>query len=396
MDFTRRKTLIAAGVTVGLAGCTGGLPGTGTDDPNDSDDGDDGGNGGDSDDGLEYDVFPLIQSLDRPLWTMDDSATGFVTRIDSEDDLWMVEDPGEVDGLESWLAETDFGTSRVVYVETAGPNTCYGKVAVDDVTVEDGTLVGSAEAVDISRENEDCGSAETYPSAFVRVTGDDLPADTRFTITDGWGESGDVAADGLLVDPEKLPGHVRPSGDPGKLEEFTCDDPDFERHWAPEGNVALGEAHNDEDLTFAMRVHDTQTLGAGSEGTDEGTGSDGGDDPRVGRGDEVRVTMWNVSEDVQYTGNRHKYNLQVLTMDGWQDVRGTSGDGSLGYTDEAIEHRPGEGFEWTFEMTEEGVLEGHVHEDKLEVCPDLQSGRYRFLHQEAGGEPLAVEFDYVD
>lgn len=45
-------------------------------------------------------------------------------------------------------------------------------------------------------------------------------------------------------------------------------------------------------------------------------------------------------------------------------------------------------------MIEGGVLEGHVHEDELDVCPDLQSGRYRFLHQEAGGEPLAIEFGY--
>jgi hypothetical protein len=151
-------------------------------------------------------------------------------------------------------------------------------------------------------------------------------------------------------------------------------------------NAALGEAYNDEELTFAMRVHTTQTVASDEEAP-----------PRVGRGNEVRVTMHNVSTDVQGTGNRHKWNLQVLTMDGWEDVRGTTGDDPIVYTDEAIEHRPGEGFEWSFEMTEEGIVAGHTHEDILEVCPDLQPGRYRFVYRGIiSGEPLAVEFHYND
>lgn len=46
-------------------------------------------------------------------------------------------------------------------------------------------------------------------------------------------------------------------------------------------------------------------------------------------------------------------------------------------------------------MTEAGVLAGHVHETKLEVCPGLPAGRYRFVYNGiVSGEPLAVEFDY--
>lgn len=369
MEFTRRKTLLTTGAALGLAGCVDGIIS--------------GNENGNSLEDIGVDVFQLGPSTGQPWWTTNEDETGFVTLLESEHDQpWMVENPEEIDGLEEWLEETDFDHSRIVYVEAAAPNACYTQLDISNVTVKNRAIVGDAAAADTSSDDEACNEVETYPSAFVRVTGDDIPADATFTLTDGWGESSEVSADDQYIDPAGLPGHVRPDGDPRKLEKFTCDKGGFERHWAPSGNVVLGEAYNDDEPTFAMRFHGSQTLAAGDEGS-----------PRVGRGHEVRITMRNVSTDVQHTGNRHKYNLQVLTMDGWKDVRGTT-DGPLEYTDEAIEHRPGEGFEWTFEITEEGVIEdGHFHEAKLEVCPNLPAGRYRFVYHEAG-EPLAVEFDY--
>jgi hypothetical protein len=377
MDVTRRETLLATRAAFGLAGCIDSTIGNNGNDSNGDDD---------PEDAVQYDVFQLGPASSRPLWTTVEDATGFITLIESEDDpIWMVEDSGEIEGLESWLDETNFEESTIVYVETVGPNTCYSTIGVSGVAVEEGKIVAAARAVDTSEENETCGSAETYPSAFVRVTGPDLPSDVTFTVTDGWDESSEVAADGRYADPENLPGHVRPGGDPAKLEEFSCDDQDFRRLQGPGEEAALGDAHEDDDLTFAMRFHGSQALTAGG---DEGS-------PTVGRGHEVRITMWNVSTEMQYTGNLHKYSLQVLTMDGWQDVRGTTYGDPVGYTDEALKHRPGEGFEWTFEMTEAGVIEeGHPHEERLTVCPGLPAGRYRFVYHEAGGEPLAVEFDY--
>ena len=380
MDVTRRRTLLATGAAVGLAGCLEDSTGSGN--PNEDDD-----DGHDDDpDDVGHDVFQLGPSQHQPLWATVEGATGFITLIEDEYDRpWMVENLEERDDLQSWLDETDLEQSSIVYVETAAPNTCYTEVGVSHVGIENGEIVGRAKAIDTSGENESCGQAETHPAAFVRISSDDLPSDATFTVIDGWGESSEVSADGLYVDPAGLPGHVRPGGDPGKLEEFACDDEDFQRLDGPAADeAALGEAHNDEDLTFAMRVHATQRVTGGEEGS-----------PKVGRGDEVRIMLWNVSTDVQHTGNRHKWNLQVLTMDGWQDVRGTTGDESLGYDDVALEHRPGKAFEWTLEMTEEGVLEGHVHEDTLEVCPDLQPGRYRFVYNGiVSGEPLGVEFHY--
>lgn len=395
MNLTRRKALLTTGALLGLSGCLGDTSdGTDTDDTDDtgdgtgSDDGDNGDDDGDNGDdgGIEYDVFQLGPSLPQPLWATVEDATGFITLMEDEyDDIWMVENREERDGLQSWLDETDLQESAIVYVETAGPNTCYNRLDVSDVGIEDGRIVGRAQAVDTSGEDEMCGSAETHPSAFVRVTADDLPDDATFTVVDGWNESSTVSADGRYADPANLPGYVRPGGDPPKLEQLSCDDGNFQRLGSPDDDgVALGEAASDEDLTFAMRVHTTQTVKSGDEGS-----------PQVGRGNEVRITLWNVSTDTQITGNRHKWNLQVLTIDGWQDVRGTLGDDVIVYDDIGIEHRPGEGFEWTFEMTEAGVVAGHSHEDRLEVCPDLQPGRYRFVYNGiVSGESLAVEFHY--
>lgn len=379
MDITRRKTLLTTGGILGLTGCVDDF--TGSTNPNENDDGH-----GDDPDDVGHDVFQLGPSQAQPLWATVEGATGFITRLDFEDeDVWMVENPEEIEGLQSWLDETDFSHSTIIYVETAAPNTCYNELGVSHIGIEDDQIVGRAEAIDTSNENEACGHAETHPSAFVRVSSDDLPDTATFVIVDGRGESSEITTDGRYADPDGLPGHVRPDGDPRKLNEFTCNDENFQRLEGPAADeAALGEAFNDEELTFAMRIHATQALAGGEEGS-----------PQVGHGDEVRITLWNVSTDVQHTGNRHKWNLQVLTMDGWQDVRGTTAGEQLGYTDEAIEHRPGEGFEWTLKMTEEGTLEGHVHQDKLKVCPALQPGRYRFVYNGiVSGEPLAVEFNY--
>ncbi|MFC7057387.1 hypothetical protein [Halovenus salina] len=382
MTLTRRTLLVAAGATVALAGCTdstsedgddGADTPTGTDTP--TPDGPYGGPDGWTGE-AEADVFHLPITPSRPLWAVADDAKGFVTLLEDDyDDLWMVDNPDEVEGLRAWLDETA-PTDSLVYLQTAGPSTCYSRVAVNDIGIENGGIVGTASAVDTSEADEMCGAALTYPSALVRVSADESPEDVNFTVTDGWGESAKISADGRYVDPERLPGHVRPDGDPPQMAEFSCEGNDFQRLDGPE-NVAMGEVHDDEELSYAMRVRT---------GTEK---------PRVGRGDEVTVTLWNVSTDTHHTGNRDKWTLQSFTTDGWQTVFGADGDAHFGYTDEAIEHRPGKAFEWSFEMTEKCVLSEHVHGDRLRVCPDLPAGRYRFVyHGIVSAEPLAVEFHY--
>jgi hypothetical protein len=226
--------------------------------------------------------------------------------------------------------------------------------------------------VDTSDEDEGCGDAITYPSALVRVTFEGDTRDrVRFTVTDGWDQRSEVTGVAVATDPRTLSGHVRPDGDPVVPDVLDCEDPGFTRHGEGFADRPPWGVSSDSWGAFALRV----------------------DQRGVERGDAVTVSTTNVGALEGHTGNRHKYNLQVRTDTGWQDVRGTTDDDPVGYTDEAHVHPPGEGFEWTLTMTPDGLLEGHVHENRLSVCPDLPAGRYRFVFWEP---TVAVAFDLVD
>ncbi len=43
------------------------------------------------------------------------------------------------------------------------------------------------------------------------------------------------------------------------------------------------------------------------------------------------------------SGNKHKYNLEILTESDWTEVRGWKNGMALPYTDDAVENDPGEG-----------------------------------------------------
>jgi len=312
-------------------------------------------------------------------WYHDDERPGRVVAIDSQDRAQAVLHPERLDDetldeMSDFLSATSFDESLLVLVETVGPSTCYSEVAVADVRLESGTLRASAEAVDTSEEGEGCGDAITFSAALLRATVDGTPPTTAtVTLTSGLGDSAALTAsvdDPLGPRLEDLAGSVRPDGDPPATPAaLDCSVDGFERHGTGYDDVAWGAATDDDgQATFGLR---TDTLAAAY-------------------GDTVTVTLTNVTDATQYTGNRHKYNLEVLTEDGWQDVRGTDGEGPVGYTDEAVGHAPGEGFEWELELTESGVLAGHVYEDSLSVCPDLPSGRYRFVFWEP---TVAVAFD---
>lgn len=393
MKRVSRRTLLTAG-SVGaltLTGCLDADTAEEGDPPGDDTDG-----SGDED--VTYDVFQLGPSLSRPDWAAGDAETvGAVTLLESERKVRTIATVDEVDELEAWLEDTDFDESAVLLVETVGPNTCYDELEVSDVGVSPvsvgdesdavAAITGTATAVDTSDETTVCGEAITYPSALVRVTGDDLPPMAAFEITNGWGDTGDVDTIGGAVDPDALPGYVRPPTDPQTVPDaLDCEDDEFRRHWSPDDDVAWGEVRDEDGgPALAMRVQNPQY--------------DGDDVTRAlkfERGDEVRVSMRNVSDEQVYTGNGNKYSLEVLTADGWTDVRGTTDDFGFEYTDEALGHAPGDGFEWTFELTADGVVGDHANADRLEVCPDLPAGRYRFAFWGALGDAsLAVAFDFV-
>lgn len=373
MNIDRRTALRLAGVGVvgSLAGCIG-------------ENGTDNGNNGNGQTGgiAGYETHPLtVRASLGP--DFPEEGTGRVILVDSEERqraALQPYDPSEdrTDEIGEFIGGIDYGTDRLVVIESVGPNACHDRVEIDGVESSEGRLRADAAVVDTSDEATACAEVVTYPSALLKVTFEGDPADeAAIEITDGWGETATVNAsvdDSLSPDPEDLSGYVRPEADADPVEELVCPDEEFERHdqWYDEDEVVLGDMEADGEPVFSLRVEETE----------------------YERGETVDIRLTNVSDRTAETGNRAKFNLQVYTDAGWQDVRGAD-SGPFPYTDEAVIHPPGEGFEWSFELTEEGVVEDAFHD--FRVCPGLPAGRYRFAFFGVIGDGiLAVEFDLLE
>ena len=395
-DLTRRRALGglgAAGVLV-LAGCA--APTTDTDSgENDRDD--DSGDRDDDENGTdEPDEDPIVEiqrvAVDRTGAAWDyRERPGFCAFVtDARDAAWLFDE--EDTEATAFVEDTDFESSVLVYVESVGPNTCYRELEVTDVGVENGTVVASATAVDASDDDTDvCAPSLTYPGALIRVTVDPLPHAARVTVTDGWENTADVTPDDGILDPDSLPGFVRPEGQPTTVPDpLDCEEDAFERHYAGYGDdVSWGAGTGiDGHPGLELRVVDPDG---------DGEAADGGrtEPTTFARGDELRVELTNVATTTLGIGNHGKYNLELYTEAGWSDVRGFDTDGPpVAYTDELLPIHPGETVSWTFTMTESGIVAGHQHEDRLRVCPDLRPGRYRFVFW--GSDDVAVAFDYEE
>ncbi|MBO4247471.1 hypothetical protein IL252_06515 [Halomicrobium sp. IBSBa] len=386
----RRRALQLAGGSLSalVAGCVGGSPSTGTDEqtetPTDeptetrTDEPTETPTAATEVTGSEQVRYPSSPS--EPDWAGAD-AVGHVALAASRERARALLAPFELpeerrEPVVELLRETDFERSLLALVETVGPNGCYRTVELSNLALSDDRLVGDASAVDESDGKTACTEALTYPATLVRVTFDGTPPErATFTITDGWGESADVTGtveDRIGPDPDDLAGHVRPDDDPVVREPLSCDREGFKRHESWVDDPPWGLATDDDGApTFALRV----------------------DRLEAAVGETVTVAMTNVSDSVLSTGNRHKYSFQTYTDSEWEDVRGATDGDPLPYTDEAISHVPGDGFEWTLALTEEGLVADHVHADRLVVCPDLEPGRYRFVFWEPA---VAVAFDLVE
>ncbi|MFP9191170.1 hypothetical protein ACLI4Q_05830 [Natrialbaceae archaeon A-CW1-1] len=381
MNTPTRRRLLRYGALAGglsLAGCLdgemgddGGSPGGGSDD--DDDDGND--DGTDDPNGTieTVDTIQYTTRTDRPDWDAD--AIGSCALADSEDRLAHVTPIHAVseERLEEtvgpFVRETDFETQLLLFVESTGPNICHDRLEIDDVSLEGEVLTATATVVDTSDPEEGCGEAELSPSALARVTfADDAewPTQAAVTITDGWGETDTVEASlDISVDPDELEGYVKPDGDPEVVPAaLECPDEGVAR-MSPVEDVSWGD-----DDRFSMRV-DRRT---------------------VDRGESVTIRMVNSTNEEQTTGNAQKFGFEVYTDAGWQDVRVYDDENGYGpgYTDEGYMHQPGTGFDWTLEMATDEFDTGHP---RLEVCPDLPAGRYRFVYWNGD---LAVAFDLRD
>ena len=162
----------------------------------------------------------------------------------------------------------------------------------------------------------------------------------------------------------QLSGQIRPTDSPGSpVNEFSCDKSNFTRHppMYDEGSVPWGDTGY-----VSLRIDDTA----------------------FEYGDTARITLTNTSDSTITLGLKYMYQIELLTEDGWQDVRGQIGDDEFQYIEMATEAAPGEVFEWSLRLTEEGVV---PDEKDFTVCPKLVSGRYRFVYWAAS--QVAVAFD---
>ncbi len=323
---------------------------------------------------LDSDVLQLGGANSKPYWARsEDDRTGAVYRLNGMRVFPSPETITESEKVDEFLDEHDGDNTMVLQVGSAGPRTNYNQLSFENLKLDDKTLTGD---VSVEAEGNAGGDAITYPWALLAVEFDsDAPSKATFQITDGWETTAEASTeDEISLDPESLAGYVKPDGEPDVVpDSLDCEDEDFERHLqsTDEEDIVLGDRETDGEPTWAMRVGETS----------------------YELGETVKVTLTNVSGKELVTGNSSKHNVQLYTEDGWQDVRGHDPDTPIGYTDEGIMHPTGDGFEWEFELTEEGVISENQNESHLTVCPELQPGRYRFLFWDPA---IAVEFDVTE
>jgi len=210
----------------------------------------------------EYPVRQLGDSFTEPQWATARQPTesaGVVARFERRDELrWLVDRESTPEEVTSFVDETDFSSATLLYLQSVGPTGCYRELAVDDVAVDDDAITATASAVDTSEEGALCTQAVTYPSAFVRVTGDDLPPATRVTLTNGWGTTAEIDATAPLIDPDTLAGGVQPDGDPPAVPAaIDCATEAFDRHaaYVDDDSIEYGTLTDDSGQpTFALRV----------------------------------------------------------------------------------------------------------------------------------------------
>lgn len=185
----------------------------------------------------------------------------------------------------------------------------------------------------------------------------------RRAVLTGAGTAGLVGIAGCL---NRIGGSVRPDAAPeAGAADLACEHPDFERH---NRGYSADELHWGDAAGFSLRVNDLS----------------------FDYGAIATITLTHSTVGLKVIGNRNKYNFEGYTDEGWQDVRG--GDGRFAYTDEGFGKLTGQGWKWEIELTESGIADATSQD--LTVCPDLESGRYRFVYWGLGGEnAVAVGFD---
>lgn len=110
----------------------------------------------------------------------------------------------------------------------------------------------------------------------------------------------------------------------------------------------------------------------------------------VHRGESVTFDLTNVADETRLTGNRRKFAFQHRPDDRWGAVLRAEDGERVGFTDEGVQHDPGEGFSWTFALSADALAEA----TGFTVCAPLPPGDYRFVYWGMAGADvsLAVRF----
>ncbi len=108
---------------------------------------------------------------------------------------------------------------------------------------------------------------------------------------------------------------------------------------------------------------------------------------QVPMGDAITITLRNTTDSERTTGNETLFAIQRATESGWETILWAPENWA--WTEEALVHQPGEGLEWSFPFTVEGLSI-----DPYRVCTDLSAGVYRFVYWglTGGRRALAVAF----
>lgn len=176
-----------------------------------------------------------------------------------------------------------------------------------------------------------------------------------------------------------LPGHIQPAGKPLAIPASLDDgcESEQESHTRvahPSDAIYWGTYPGDGRPVFELRV----------------------EEPRYARGDTIDITLRNGSPWPKEVGQFSvRHNLEVLTKAGWQDLRLVEGDDGRFPQVTTNPAFPGRVHEWSFPLTEAGIVDLHAMSSSMEVCPGLPVGRYRFVCGAVGSwdDGVAVAFD---
>ena len=178
----------------------------------------------------------------------------------------------------------------------------------------------------------------------------------------------------VIIEPDELPGEVRPTTDPqSRTEPLECQNEDWTRYSTEfsEDNLVMGDIYKDESPVMSLRVNDTEFT----------------------RDDECEITLTNVSDDfVRFSPM--EYNLVVLTEVGWQDIRVLIDDDPE-YPEELIAMDSTGTRSWTFPLNEDELAFREPYDEFWDVCPSLPTGRYLFVLYGEVTSPIGVSFDLI-